>query len=46
MNEYRTTDIVLAAVIRLDGYQLVDIETQGNKGTLVNAPLNLLRSTG
>ena len=32
---YKTSDIILAAVIRLDGYPLVTIETQGNKGTFV-----------
>ena len=35
MNEYRTSDIILAAVIRLDGYPLKTIELQGNKGTFV-----------
>lgn len=33
--EYRTTDIILASCLRLHGYNMVDIETEGNKGTFV-----------
>lgn len=33
--EYKTTDIVLAAFLRLNGVVLVGIEKQGQKGTFV-----------
>ena len=33
--EYRTTDIILAAYLRLEGVQMLRIEKQGNKGTFV-----------
>jgi len=32
---YKTTDIVLAAFLRLNGCQMTDIEVQGSKGTFV-----------
>lgn len=35
MTEYRTTDIILAACLRLQGYDMVDIEISGSKGTFV-----------
>ncbi len=34
---YKTTDIILAAVLRLNGYDMVMIEKDGNKGTFVFA---------
>lgn len=33
--EYRTTDIVLAAFLRLKGCSMLGIEKQGQKGTFV-----------
>lgn len=33
--EYRTTDIVLAAFLRLNGVTLIRIDKQGQKGTFV-----------
>ncbi len=35
MSEYRTTDIILAACLRLEGFQMESIEIAGNKGTFV-----------
>lgn len=32
---YRTTDIVLAAYLKIIGCQMIDIEKQGQKGTFV-----------
>ena len=32
---YKTTDIILAACLRLNGYDMVMIEKEGNKGTFV-----------
>lgn len=34
-SEYRTTDIVLAAFLRLKGCSMLRIEKQGQKGTFV-----------
>ena len=34
-NEFRTTDIVLAASLRVKGYDMTSIERQGNKGTFI-----------
>lgn len=34
---YKTTDIILAACLRLSGYDMVMIEKDGNKGTFVFA---------
>jgi hypothetical protein len=34
-SEFKTTDIILAAYLRLNGFSLVRIEKQGNKGTFV-----------
>lgn len=33
--EYKTTDIVLAAFLRISGCQMLGIEKQGQKGTFV-----------
>jgi hypothetical protein len=33
MRIYKTTDIILAACLRLCGKEMVDIELNGNKGT-------------
>ena len=35
MKEYKTTDIVLAAYLKLNGYTMLRIEKQGQKGTFV-----------
>jgi hypothetical protein len=35
MNEYKTTDIVLAAFLKLNGCIIARIEKQGQKGTFV-----------
>lgn len=35
MESFRTTDIILAAVLRLSDIELIDIELAGNKGTFV-----------
>ena len=37
MNSFKTTDIILAAVLRLIDVELIDIEVIGNKGTFVFA---------
>ena len=33
--EYRTSDIILAACLRVHGFVMTSIEKQGNKGTFV-----------
>lgn len=33
MEEYKTTDIILAACLRLEGKEMARIELNGNKGT-------------
>jgi hypothetical protein len=33
MKEYKTTDIILAATLRLSGYDMTDIALNGTKGT-------------
>lgn len=33
MTHYKTTDIILAACLKVQGYDLIDIELNGNKGT-------------
>lgn len=38
--EYRTSDIILAACLRLEGIQMTDIEVTGNKGTFVFEDVN------
>jgi hypothetical protein len=35
MTHYKTSDIVLAAFLRLSGCQMLGIEKQGSKGTFV-----------
>ena len=35
MESFKTTDIVLAAVLRLNDIELIDIEVSGNKGTFI-----------
>lgn len=35
MNEYKTSDIILAAYLRLNGFTMARIDKQGNKGTFV-----------
>ncbi len=35
MESFNTTDIVLAAVLRLQDIELIDIEIAGNKGTFI-----------
>ena len=35
MNEYKTSDIILAAYLRLNNFTMSRIEKQGNKGTFV-----------
>lgn len=44
INQYKTTDIVLAAYLRLSGCEMVGIEKQGQKGTFVfnNVPEMLI----
>ena len=38
---YKTTDIILAACLRLNDYDMVIIEKEGNKGTFVFADVDL-----
>lgn len=44
--EYRTTDIVLAAFLKVSGHQVTGIEKQGQKGTFVfsNVPDEFIRA--
>jgi len=35
MESFKTTDIVLASVLRLRDIELIDIEIAGNKGTFI-----------
>ena len=35
MESFKTSDIVLAAVLRLNDIELIDIEVAGNKGTFI-----------
>lgn len=46
MEQYRTTDIVLAAFLRLNGCDMKSIEKVGQKGTFVfdSTPETLLRA--
>jgi hypothetical protein len=37
MDEFSTTDIVLAAYLKVQGYKLIEILKNGNKGTFVFA---------
>ena len=34
-NEYPTADIILAACLKMEGYQIVRIEKNNNKGTFI-----------
>lgn len=38
--EYRTSDIVLATVLKINGNQLVDIEVKGPRGVFVYADVD------
>lgn len=38
---YKTTDIILAACLRLNDYDMVMIEKEGSKGTFVFADVDL-----
>ena len=38
---YKTTDIILAACLRLNDYDMVMIEKEGNKGTFVFTNVDL-----
>lgn len=40
MKEYKTSDIVLAATIKIHGYHLVRIDVEGNKGEFVFEDVN------
>ncbi len=42
--EFKTTDIILAAVLKLERLELTDIERNGNKGTFVfiNVPDDII----
>ena len=40
MSDYKTTDIILAACLRLEGYPMASIEISGNKGTFVFADID------
>jgi len=35
IQEYSTSDIILAACLKLEGYQLIRIEKTNNKGTFI-----------
>lgn len=35
--EFRTTDIVLAACLKINGFSMTEIERNGNKGTFIFA---------
>ena len=37
MNEFSTSDIVLAALLKVKGYKLIEILKNGNKGTFIFA---------
>lgn len=34
-HEYRTSDIILAACLKVNGYEMTSIEKQGNKGIFI-----------
>ena len=40
MTEFKTTDIILAAYLRLTGYEMREIEICGSKGTFVFASVD------
>ena len=38
--EFKTTDIILAAVLKLNGFEMTRIDRNGNKGTFVFADVS------
>ena len=40
MKDYKTTDIILAAALRIEGFSMASIEVTGNKGTFVFDEVN------
>ena len=40
MSEFRTSDIILAACLKLDDVEMIKIELTGNKGTFVFAAVD------
>ena len=40
MSEFRTSDIILAACLKLDDVEMIKIELTGNKGTFVFADVD------
>lgn len=34
-DKFKTTDIILAAVLKIEGYEMIDIERNAGKGTFV-----------
>lgn len=44
MTNFKTTDIILAAYLKLSGYNVVRIEKQGQKGTFIfdEVPSNII----
>lgn len=40
MDNFKTTDIILAAILKLKGYDMIDIIRVGNKGTFVFDSVN------
>ena len=40
MSEFRTSDIILAACLKLDDIEMIKIELNGNKGTFVFADVD------
>jgi len=40
MEQFNTTDIILASVLDLAGAELIDIEINGNKGTFIFSNVN------
>jgi hypothetical protein len=39
MNELSTTDIILAAYLKVQGYRMVELARNGNKGTFIFADI-------
>lgn len=35
LDEYKTTDIILAACLKMNSYEMMSIEKVGNKGTFI-----------
>lgn len=40
IDTFKTTDIILASVLKLKGYEMTDIERVGSKGTFVFMSVN------